>query len=94
MAGRALFSLDQDAFAGKCILRNLGKRVKSQIWIAVSVYVLVAIIRQRLNLTRSLYEMLQILSLNLFEKTSLDVALSRIPVAAESPHDSNQLILF
>jgi len=43
--------------------------VKSQIWIAVSVYVLVAIIRKRLNLTRSLYEMLQILSLNLFEKT-------------------------
>src|SRR6202051_4793610 len=68
--------------------------VKSQIWIAVSVYVLVAIIRKRLNLTRSLYEMLQILSLNLFEKTPLDIALSRIPVAPESAQDSNQLILF
>jgi len=45
--------------------------VKSQIWIAVSVYVLVAIIKKRLNLSRSLYEMLQILSLNLFEKTPL-----------------------
>src|ERR1035441_4908214 len=43
--------------------------VKSQISIAVSVYVLVAIIKKRLNLSRSLYEMLQILSLNLFEKT-------------------------
>jgi hypothetical protein len=67
--------------------------VKSQIWIAVSVYVLVAIIRKRLNLTRSLYEMLQILSLNLFEKTPLEIALSRIPAGPESPHDGNQLIL-
>ena len=57
--------------------------VKSQIWIAVSVYVLVAIIKKRLNLPRSLYEMLQILSLNLFEKTPLDIALSRIPTALE-----------
>ena len=49
--------------------------VKSQIWIAVSVYVLVAIVRKRLDLPRSLYEILQILSLNLFEKTSLHSAL-------------------
>jgi hypothetical protein len=68
--------------------------VKSQIWIAVSVYVLVAIIKKRLNLTRSLYEMLQILSLNLFEKTPLDIALSRIPATPESAQDGNQLILF
>jgi hypothetical protein len=67
--------------------------VKSQIWIAVSVYVLVAIIRKRLNLTRSLYEMLQILSLNLFEKNPLDIALSRIPFNPESNQDGNQLIL-
>jgi IS4 transposase len=67
--------------------------VKSQIWIAVSVYVLVAIIKKRLNLSRSLYEMLQILSLNLFEKTPLEVALSRIPTTPESTQDGNQLIL-
>jgi hypothetical protein len=67
--------------------------VKSQIWIAVSVYVLVAIIKKRLNLSRSLYEMLQILSLNLFEKTPLDIALSRIPTTSESTQDANQLIL-
>jgi transposase len=67
--------------------------VKSQIWIAVSVYGLVAIIRKRLNLTRTLYEMLQILSLNLFEKTPLEIALSSIPVGPESPQDGNQLIL-
>ena len=68
--------------------------VKSQIWIAVSVYVLVAIIKKRLSLSRSLYEILQILSLNLFEKTSLDIALSRIPTAPESEQEGNQLFLF
>ncbi len=67
--------------------------VKSQIWIAVSVYALVAIIRKRLNLTRSLYDMLLILSLNVFEKTPLDISLSRIPTASESVQDANQLIL-
>jgi hypothetical protein len=59
--------------------------VKSQIWIAVSVYVLVAIIKKRLSLSLSLYEMLQILSLNLFEKAPLDIALSRIPTASAAP---------
>jgi Domain of unknown function (DUF4372)/Transposase DDE domain len=68
--------------------------VKSQIWIAVSVYVLVAIIRKRLNLAMSLYQMLQILSLNLFEKTSLDTVLSRHAATPELDDDANQLILF
>ncbi|MEP7366652.1 MAG: IS4 family transposase, partial [Acidobacteriota bacterium] len=43
--------------------------VKTQIWIAVSVYVLVAIVRKRLRLEASLYQILQILSVTLFEKT-------------------------
>ena len=68
--------------------------VKSQIWIAVSVYVLVAIVRKRLNLSRSLYEILQILSLNLFEKTPLYSALTLAPRASERLADGNQLILF
>jgi hypothetical protein len=59
----------------------------------VSVDVLVAIIKRRLNLSRSLYEMLQILSLNLFEKTKLDIALSHTSMAPESNEDDNQLIL-
>ena len=45
--------------------------VKTQIWIAISVYVLIAIIRKRLNLDMSLYTILQILSVTLFEKTPL-----------------------
>ena len=43
--------------------------VKTQVWIAISVYVLVAIVKKELRLERSLYEILQILSLTLFEKT-------------------------
>src|SRR5450756_1488182 len=61
--------------------------VKTQIWIAVSVYVLVAIVKKRLNISASLYEMLQILSLTMFEKTSLNIALSRIPATSESDQD-------
>ena len=68
--------------------------VKSQIWIAVSVYVLVAIVKKRLALPATLYEILQILSLTLFEKTPVDSlfdddASQKIPAA-----DANQLNLF
>lgn len=68
--------------------------VKSQIWIAVSVYVLVAILKKRLNLSASLYEILQILSLTLFERTPLDQLLARITPSSDQPENPNQLILF
>ncbi len=68
--------------------------VKTQIWIAVSVYVLVAIVRKRLGLEASLYQILQILSVTLFEKTPILQALQ----ASDSDNDlldvSNQLNLF
>jgi hypothetical protein len=67
--------------------------IKSQIWIAVSVYVLVAIIKKRYNLSRGLCESQQILSVNPLEKTPPDIALSRIRVTAEADQDRNQLIL-
>ena len=68
--------------------------VKTQIWIAVSVYVLVAIVKKRLNITASLYEMLQSLSLTLFEKIPLDQLLAK-SVADEVPFVfDNQLNLF
>jgi len=68
--------------------------VKTQIWTAISVYVLVAIIKKRLNLDSSLYTILQILSVTLFEKTPILQALSsgRIPIP-EVPV-GNQLTLF
>ena len=68
--------------------------VKSQIWIAVSVYVLVAIIKKRLKLPASLYEILQILSLTMFERTSLDQLLTRAVEEAISGDSRNQLNLF
>jgi len=68
--------------------------VKTQIWIAVSVYVLVAIVRKRLALEASLYQILQILSLTLFEKTPILCALQAIDQDAHFAENVNQLILF
>lgn len=68
--------------------------VKSQIWIAVSVYVLVAIVKKRVKITASLYEILQILSLTMFEKTPLDQLLNRSVEDAILADATNQLILF
>jgi len=68
--------------------------VKTQIWIAVSVYVLVAIVRKRLELEASLYQILQILSLTLFEKTPILQALQASDSQEESLDQGNQLILF
>jgi hypothetical protein len=68
--------------------------VKTQIWIAISVYVLVAIVRKQLQLDRSLGEILQILSVTLFEKEELSRVLTTLDVHTE-PHGScNQLNLF
>jgi hypothetical protein len=68
--------------------------VKSQIWIAISIYVLVAIIKKRLNLKADLYTILQVLSLTLFEKTSLKQILTGSDYAEESLETHNQLNLF
>jgi hypothetical protein len=68
--------------------------VKTQIWIAVSVYVLVAIMRKRLRLDASLYQILQILSLTLFEKTSILCAFQAMDEDATFAENPNQLILF
>lgn len=68
--------------------------VKTQIWIAVSVYVLIAIIRKRLSLEASLYQILQILSVTLFEKVPILQALQASDSQPDSYEDPNQLILF
>ncbi len=68
--------------------------VKTQIWIAVSVYVLVAILRKRLGLEASLYQILQILSLTLFEKVPILQALEASDSQENLVNDPNQLILF
>ena len=68
--------------------------VKTQVWIAISVYVLVAIVKKELRLERSLYAILQILSVALFEKTPLFEALSTKNQPNENTPSCNQLSLF
>ena len=68
--------------------------VKTQIWVAVSVYVLVAIVRKRLNLEASLYTILQVVSVSVFEKIPLRTAFSPAPYSCDTEIDNNQLNLF
>jgi len=68
--------------------------VKTQIWIAVSVYVLVAIMKKRLNLQESLYTILQILSLSVFEKIELYQLVTERDCNPVNTHTHNQLKLF
>ena len=67
--------------------------MKTQIWIAVSVCVLVTIVRKRLGLEASLYQILQILSVTLFEKTSILQTLQASDAENDLPDASNRLIL-
>jgi hypothetical protein len=73
---------------------NSENAVKSQIWIAVSVYVLVAIVKKRLNLEASLYTLLQVFSLTLFEKMPIKQAFADSGHIPEHGNASNQLNLF
>lgn len=68
--------------------------VKTQIWIAISVYVLVAIVKKRLNLEQSLYTILQILSVTLFEKMPILQVFQRFDYIEHLPNTCNQLKLF
>ena len=68
--------------------------VKTQVWIAISVYVLVAIVKKELGIERSLGEILQILSVTLFEKTPIFEALSKQKTPPLDPDHPNQMTLF
>ena len=68
--------------------------VKTQIWIAVSVYVLVAIVRKRLDLDASLYTLLQVFSVTVFEKMPIQAAILATPNRFDDAEDRNQLELF
>jgi hypothetical protein len=68
--------------------------VKTQIWIAVSVYVLVAIIRKRLKLDASLYTLMQVFSVTVFEKASIESMISQSATSSVPVMDDNRLNLF
>jgi len=78
----------------KTFLGTSENAVKTQIWIAISVYLLVAIIKKRLHLTASLHTLLQILSVTLFEKLDLTEALTPSVSDENEAAIDNQLILF
>jgi hypothetical protein len=78
----------------KAFFETSENAVKSQIWIAVSVYVLVAIVKKRLGIPASLYELLQILSLTIFEELPLDQLFAETVSMCIERDSVNQLILF
>jgi hypothetical protein len=86
--------MDQAAPPNQIFLRTSENAVKTQIWIAVSIYVLVAIVRKRLGLEISLYQILQVLSVTLFEKTPILQALQPPDSQQDLLNSANQLILF
>jgi hypothetical protein len=78
----------------KVFLGTSQNAVKTQVWIAISIYVLVAIIKKRLNLKPSLYTILQILSVTIFDKTPMLQALTETKIDNQNAENSNQLTLF
>ena len=78
----------------KAFFGTSANAVKTQIWIAVAVYVLIAIVRKRLRSSVSMHELLQILSVTLFEQTTLECALAACPSQHTETPSGKQLILF
>ena len=78
----------------KCFYGTSENAVKTQLWIAIAVYVLVALVKKRLQLEPSLHTLLQILSVTMFEKIALQQAVLGANSNWESPENRNQLKLF
>jgi len=68
--------------------------VKTQIWTAISTYLLIAIIKKELNITQSLYTFLQVLGINLFSKTPINQLFPEARLQKLKPQNPNQLFLF
>ena len=68
--------------------------VKTQVWTAIAIYVLIAIIKKQLKIEHSLYTMLQVLSVTIFEKTPILQALAQLDPQEKNGSDLNQLLLF
>lgn len=94
LAGGLFFKWIKQHLRIKAFFGTSENAVKTQVWIAIAVYVLVAVVKKRLNINASLHTILQILSLTLFEKTPLDQLFARIDPEDESVENGNQLNLF
>ena len=86
--------MDQAAPANQSVFWHQRERRETQIWIAISIYVLVAIVRKRLGLEISLYQILQISSVTLFEKAPILQALQPFDSHEDLGGSDKQLILF
>ena len=78
----------------KAFVGHSANAVKSQIWVAVTSYVLVAIIKKRLNISASLHSILQVLSLHLFESTPLRHLFNNLGEHDLAEHSESQFSLF
>ena len=93
VASRTLFQMDQAYLRIKAFYGTSKNAVKTQIWIAISVYVMIAIIKKELQLTQSLGEILQIFSVSLFEKIELSQVFSEFSTTNQ-PVDSPKQLSF
>lgn len=94
LASGTIFQVDQTAFANKAFYGTSKNTIKTQIWIAISVYVLIAIIKKQLKIEKSLYTILQILSVTVFEKVPILQALAEFNSQEKIGDSDNQLLLF
>jgi len=94
MAGRAIFQMDKTTSLNQGFYGTSENAVKTQIWIAISIYILLAIGKKQMKLVLSLYTIIQILSVSLFEKVQLYQKVSDQNYKQFMSLDSNQLNLF
>ena len=94
LAGGVVFKWIKQHLRIKAFYGTSENAVKTQIWIAISIYVLVAIVKKQLNIHRSLAEILQILTISLFEKVDILQLLTEFHSQNESDQLCNQLTLF
>ena len=94
LADRVFFKWIKQHLRIKAFYGTSENAVKTQIWIVVGIYVLVAIVRKRLGLDASLYQILQIVSVTLFEKMPLLQVFQKALSQEKQVDNSKQLILF
>jgi hypothetical protein len=86
--------VDQRASPDQAILWDIENAVKTQLWIAASVYVLAATVWKRLKLDATLYTFMQVFSVTVFEKASIELVIFQTTNSSAYVIDDNQLNLF